>query len=57
MGMATALIALGALLFSADLALRHLLGASPIALTAPIGGSAMILGWAILIPAAFFMRR
>ena len=54
---ATGLVALGALLFSADLALRQLLGSSPIAFTAPIGGTAMMVGWALLVPAALFFRR
>ena len=50
---ATILIGLGALLFSADLAAIHFWGASPLPFMAPIGGSAMILGWLALIPAAF----
>jgi uncharacterized membrane protein YgdD (TMEM256/DUF423 family) len=54
---ATALIAIGALLFCADLALRHFLGGSPIAFTAPIGGTAMVAGWALLVPAAFNVGR
>ena len=54
---ATVLIGAGALLFSADLAALHFMGASPLPLAAPVGGSAMILGWLALIPAAFLGRR
>ncbi len=57
MRVATVLIGLGALVFCADLAAIHLMGASPLPLAAPIGGSAMILGWLVLIPAALFLRR
>lgn len=57
MRLAAMLIGLGALVFSADLAALHLLGASPLPLAAPVGGSAMILGWIVLIPAAFVGRR
>ena len=55
--LATALIGLGALVFSADLAAIHFLGASPLPIAAPIGGGALILGWLILIPAGFVGRR
>jgi uncharacterized membrane protein YgdD (TMEM256/DUF423 family) len=54
---ATTLIGLGALLFCADLAARHLTGDALFPMSAPIGGSAMILGWALIVPAAFAMRR
>ena len=54
---AAALIGFGALIFCADLAALHLMGASPLPLAAPVGGSAMILGWLVLIPAAVLMRR
>ncbi|MEJ0012343.1 MAG: DUF423 domain-containing protein [Bauldia sp.] len=54
---ATTLIALGALIFCADLATRHFTGAALFPMSAPIGGSAMILGWALLVPAAFLLRR
>ncbi len=57
MRLATILIGLGALVFSADLAALHLMGASPLPMAAPVGGSAMILGWLVLIPAAFVTRR
>ncbi len=54
--LATVLIGAGALVFVADLAAIHFLGASPLPIAAPIGGSAMILGWLALIPAAFVGR-
>lgn len=54
---ATALIGLGALAFAADLAAIHLMGASPLPMAAPVGGSAMILGWLVLIPVAALYRR
>ncbi len=53
---ATLLIGGGALVFSADLVALHFLGASPLPFLAPVGGSAMILGWLALIPAAFVGR-
>ncbi len=55
--LATALIGVGALLFSADLAAIHFWTASPLPVMAPVGGSAMILGWVVLIPAAFAGQR
>jgi uncharacterized membrane protein YgdD (TMEM256/DUF423 family) len=54
---ATVLIGVGALLFSADLAAIHFWGASALPIAAPVGGTAMILGWLVLIPAAFLGRR
>lgn len=54
---ATLLIGGGALVFSLDLVALHLMGASPLPIMAPIGGSAMILGWVVLIPAGFVGRR
>ena len=54
---ATILIGGGALVFVADLAAIHFWTASPLPFMAPIGGSAMILGWLALIPAAFLGRR
>ena len=55
--LATALIGLGALVFVADLAAIHFWSASPLPIMAPIGGSAMILGWVVLIPAGFVGKR
>jgi uncharacterized membrane protein YgdD (TMEM256/DUF423 family) len=54
---ATTCIGAGALLFSADLAMRHFTAAGLFPMSAPIGGSAMILGWALLIPAGLMLRR
>jgi uncharacterized membrane protein YgdD (TMEM256/DUF423 family) len=54
---ATLLIGAGALVFSADLTALHLMGASPLPIAAPLGGTAMILGWLTLIPAAFLGKR
>jgi uncharacterized membrane protein YgdD (TMEM256/DUF423 family) len=54
---ATTLIGLGALIFCADLAMRHFTGSTLFPMSAPIGGSAMILGWALLVPVAFTLRR
>lgn len=50
-------LALGALLFVADLACRHFTGHALFSMAAPIGGSALILGWLMLVPAAFTLRR
>lgn len=54
---ALAALMAGAALFCADLAARQLLGASPLPLMAPLGGMAMILGWALIIIAGLFGRR
>lgn len=51
LNLATAIIGLGALLFSADLATRHFTDARLFPMSAPIGGTAMIIGWLLLIPA------
>jgi len=55
--LATAVIAVGALIFVADLAARHFTGTALFPLAAPVGGGALILGWLLLIPAAFTLRR
>ncbi len=47
------LISIGALLFCADLAVRHFTGHTLIPLAAPVGGSVLILGWVVLILAPF----
>jgi uncharacterized membrane protein YgdD (TMEM256/DUF423 family) len=54
---ATACIGAGALVFCGDLAMRHFTGAVLLPMSAPIGGSAMILGWALLVPAGVMLRR
>ena len=45
---ATIFIALGAILFSADLATRHFTGHALFPHAAPTGGTALIVGWLIL---------
>lgn len=42
---ATAVLALGTLMFAADLAMREWLGQALFPGAAPLGGAAMILGW------------
>jgi uncharacterized membrane protein YgdD (TMEM256/DUF423 family) len=42
---ATAILGLGALLFILDLGVRHFAGGGLFPLSAPIGGTAMIIGW------------
>ena len=49
-------VGIGALLFAADLALRHLAGPSLFPYAAPIGGTAMIIGWVILGLSGLFLR-
>jgi uncharacterized membrane protein YgdD (TMEM256/DUF423 family) len=41
-------VAIGACLFSADLAARHFLGAGLFPMSAPFGGTAIIAGWLIV---------
>ncbi|RDE08742.1 DUF423 domain-containing protein [Pelagibacterium lacus] len=43
----------GALLFCADLASRHFLGAPPFRFAAPLGGMTLIGGWLLLAVSAF----
>ncbi|MCB1503328.1 MAG: DUF423 domain-containing protein [Bauldia sp.] len=50
-------IGLGALLFCADLAVRHLSGPSLFPYAAPVGGTAMIAGWALVAVAGLLRRR
>jgi uncharacterized membrane protein YgdD (TMEM256/DUF423 family) len=54
---ATVVIAFGAILFSADLAMRHFTGASLFPYAAPIGGTTLIVGWLILAASAVIGRR
>jgi uncharacterized membrane protein YgdD (TMEM256/DUF423 family) len=49
-------VGLGALLFCADLGAKHLWGVSLFPYAAPIGGSAMIAGWAIVGVSGLFLR-
>jgi uncharacterized membrane protein YgdD (TMEM256/DUF423 family) len=55
-----AAIALGTLLFCGDLLVRATLGASPLPMSAPIGGSLLIAGWIALSAGSaigFWLRR
>ena len=54
---AAGLIGLGALLFSADLAAVHFLGASPMRFLAPVGGTLLIAGWIVIAVCALVPRR
>jgi uncharacterized membrane protein YgdD (TMEM256/DUF423 family) len=49
-------VAAGALVFTADLAVRHLWGPSLFPYAAPVGGTAMIAGWAIIAIAGLAAR-
>ncbi|MAN76677.1 DUF423 domain-containing protein [Pelagibacterium flavum] len=50
-------LAVGAVLFCADLAVRHFAGASPLPLLAPIGGMTLIAGWLLVLVGGLFGRR
>jgi uncharacterized membrane protein YgdD (TMEM256/DUF423 family) len=54
---ATVILALGAIVFSVDLAMRHFTGAALFPMAAPIGGTALIAGWLILALGAAIGRR
>lgn len=54
---ATVLIGLGALVFSADLAMRHSAGGGLFPTSAPLGGVLLIAGWVLLVVAALVGRR
>ena len=47
MVLAAAVIALGTILFSGELALHAFTGVAALAIVAPVGGSLMIIGWLI----------
>ena len=49
-------IGIGALLFAADLGVRHMWGPSLFPYAAPVGGTSMILGWVILGLSGLFLR-
>ncbi len=55
--LAALVIALGTLLFVADLLARHSLGSSLFPMAAPTGGTTMILGWLIVAAGAFFRDK
>ncbi|WP_375458615.1 DUF423 domain-containing protein [uncultured Enterovirga sp.] len=48
---------LGLALFCGDLSVRVLLGVAPVPMAAPIGGSVLMLAWAVLILAPFLRNR
>ena len=50
-------LALGVILFSADIALRSLMGAPLFRLAAPIGGAIVVAGWLLLVVAALAAPR
>src|SRR5690349_9733167 len=50
------LIAVGAVIFTADLTLRHFTGNRLFPLSAPIGGTAMIAGWLVLAVCGLLKR-
>ena len=54
---AATLLVLGVVLFSGDITLRSLTGASPMRMAAPTGGMMLIVGWIWLSVAAFLGRR
>jgi len=54
--LAAGLLAFGALLFSADMWFHAFSGARLFPMAAPIGGSAMILGWIVIIAGALLPR-
>jgi uncharacterized membrane protein YgdD (TMEM256/DUF423 family) len=55
--LAAALIAIGAAIFSLDLAARHFLGDRLFPMSAPVGGVAMIAGWLMLAATALVPGR
>jgi uncharacterized membrane protein YgdD (TMEM256/DUF423 family) len=54
---ATAGIALGAVVFSADIAMRHFTGSGLFPMSAPLGGILMIAGWLAVAVAGAMSRR
>ena len=54
---AATLLVLGVVLFSGDITLRSLTGASPWRMAAPTGGVMLIVGWLWLSVAAFLGRE
>jgi hypothetical protein len=54
---AATLMMIGAILFSGDITLRTLTGASPMRMAAPTGGVMLIVGWLWLSFASFARKR
>lgn len=50
-------LAIGVILFSGDLSLRMFVGMPLFPLAAPIGGMALIFGWAVLALSGIFLRK
>lgn len=50
-------LTVGVILFSGDLSLRIFVGTSLFPLAAPLGGMALIFGWAILAVSGIFVRK
>lgn len=57
LNVATVLLALGLALFCADLTVRDLGAERLFPMAAPIGGTAMIVGWALIAISGLFARR
>ena len=55
--LAAVLFALGVLLFSGLIYLRVLTGFAALSPLVPVGGMALMAGWAALLPAAFLLRK
>ena len=56
LGLASALLAFGTILFAADLAVREWLGHGVFVGAAPLGGAGMICGWFMVIAAGVMPR-
>ena len=54
---AATLLMIGVILFSGDITLRTLTGATPMRMAAPTGGVMLIVGWLWVAAAAFLGRR
>ncbi len=55
--LAAIVIAFGAILFTADLMLRHFYGIRVFAMAAPTGGTIMIIGWLIVAISALLPKH
>lgn len=56
-GTAIAMLSAGALLFCADIGMRHFIGSGLFPFSAPLGGMAMMAGWVIIAISALFQTR
>lgn len=57
LSLATAILALGALLFCGDLAMRHFTGTALFPYAAPAGGFMLIAGWSVVLFAGIVSLR